>query len=670
MVRYIIRVQISAINVRIVEKRIACLSSLAAIDQKGLLSRITNTNKSACRWIFRKPEFESWNNGGAGSLLCINARAGCGKTTLAAHTIQYLKKNRETVLGDRGPRHTQEQGQRVNLVLYFFFQRGNVESEGTAVAAMRTIVSQLVDQIPSLYTFLLWQHEILSSRGTFSWSWDTLWNVFQEILGHLRDIARVSMIFDAVDECDVGSRMLFLDSIRSLVGDRHMQTSSTPGLTLKILVTSRPNEQVSKALKSFICIYINDADTADDIQALIHSSVRGFSASRHLDPELSNHIRSFLQKNARGLFLWVVLIMAELEKRDQRLTDESIASKLSSVPITLANTYAAILHDAPVSRRDDLWRVLRWLLFGKRALNVREFETVLCRETKVKKWYDFVGDIKFLCGSLIRVQDDEVHFIHDTAREFTRGFAQKAHKDDLGGIDMDPLKAESHIAKVCIEFMLDPELQDTLKRVSNLNCVTSLQQYSAELIALLRGKPFLGYTTEYWATHFQPLRDPEKYLRTLTFEVFNSVVRRDALMRLIYFFNYGSPYAPRNASGLHLASYFNLTWLVDEYLRQGSDPNIVGSMKDTPLVWASEMGSSESVNCLLRAGADPNRAEIDRWTPLHWAARNGHLRVAELLVEGGARTDAQHSDGTYPIDWAITRRHREVAAVLEKFPVS
>jgi hypothetical protein len=77
--------------------------------------------------------------------------------------------------------------------------------------------------------------------------------------------------------------------------------------------------------------------------------------------------------------------MAELGKRDQRLTDESIASKLSSVPVTLANTYTAILNDVPASRRDDLWRVLRWLVFGKRALKVRELEEVLCRETKVKK---------------------------------------------------------------------------------------------------------------------------------------------------------------------------------------------------------------------------------------------------------------------------------------------
>src|SRR5204863_9090931 len=118
----------------------------------------------------------------------------------------------------------EEQEQRMGIVLYFFFQRGNVE--GTAVAALRTIVKQLIDQIPSLDKFLLWQYEVLSLRGNFTWSWDTLWNVLLEMLGHLQDTARVLMIFDALDECDVGSRMLFLESMRSLIGDHQMQAST------------------------------------------------------------------------------------------------------------------------------------------------------------------------------------------------------------------------------------------------------------------------------------------------------------------------------------------------------------------------------------------------------------------------------------------------------------
>jgi len=90
----------------------------------------------------------------------------------------------------------------------------------------------------------------------------------------------------------------------------------------------------------------------------------------------------------------------------------------------------------------------------------------------------------------VRVQGDEVHFIHDTAREFICCFTQK---------------------------------------------VSPLPQYYADLIALLRSQSFLGYATEYWTTHFQQLRDPEQDLRALTFKVFNSLIHSNALIRLVYF---------------------------------------------------------------------------------------------------------------------------------------
>ena len=106
------------------------------------------------------------------------------------------------------------------------------------------------------------------------------------------------MIFDAVDECDVGTRMLFLDSMKSLTEHHQMQTPSTPGPALKTLITSRPNEQVSKALSQFICIHISNENTAKDMQALIHSGVDELSASRYLDLDILSNIQGFLQRNA------------------------------------------------------------------------------------------------------------------------------------------------------------------------------------------------------------------------------------------------------------------------------------------------------------------------------------------------------------------------------------
>ena len=141
-----------------------------------------------------------------------------------------------------------------------------------------------------------------------------------------------------------------------------------------------------------------------DMQALICHRMKGFPSRRNLDSEVSSKITTFLEENAHGMFLRVHLIMEELERRDERLNDETISTKLSQVPITLANTYDSIIRRPPSSRRTDMWRIIRWLLYGRRELTVAELECALCLETKTLHWYDLSGDLKFLCGSLIRLE--------------------------------------------------------------------------------------------------------------------------------------------------------------------------------------------------------------------------------------------------------------------------
>jgi ankyrin repeat protein len=80
-------------------------------------------------------------------------------------------------------------------------------------------------------------------------------------------------------------------------------------------------------------------------------------------------------------------------------------------------------------------------------------------------------------------------------------------------------------------------------------------------------------------------------------------------------------------------------------------------MKDTPLIWAAEMGSTECVQMLLDARADPNELEIDGWSAVHWAARNGHLDLAILPLEHNERLYHQNRKGYTPLDWAVDREH-------------
>jgi ankyrin repeat protein len=149
---------------------------------------------------------------------------------------------------------------------------------------------------------------------------------------------------------------------------------------------------------------------------------------------------------------------------------------------------------------------------------------------------------------------------------------------------------------------------------------------------------------------------------------------------VIYYINHQDSYsAPLHKHPLHLAAYFNLPWLVDFYISQ--DRNTIHSVcttNDTPLIWASEMGSTGCVRKLLEAGADPNQVEIDGWSALHWAARKGHPEVAQLLLESGARLcdrpegpcqyAREIAEGT-PLDWALETGNWKVAKILKQWEV-
>ena len=138
-------------------------------------------------------------------------------------------------------------------------------------------------------------------------------------------------------------------------------------------------------------------------------------------------------------------------------------------------------------------------------------------------------------------------------------------------------------------------------------------------------------------------------------------------MTLTYFINKQMSWrVPHGQTPLHFAAYFNIPWLAQMYI--SDDRSLVhatSTVNDTPLIWASEMGSTECVANLLDAGADPNKFEVDGWSALHWAARNGHLEVAKLLLKHGASFGKRDRTGHTPLDWAIDRENWDVAGVLE-----
>jgi hypothetical protein len=271
-------------------------------------------------------------------LLWITAKAGCGKTTLAAHISESVSSNH------RSGGSSSFGSEMEPVVLTFFFQRNYQEAGQTSLTALNTFAAQLSRQQPATLPVLLQRYKRLSAEGGFTWSWANMSSVFSDMLRCLQPGKQVFVILDAIDECETTSAASIVDWIDKLV---HVSDQAEPRLQIKVLATSRPDGMLLDTLNDVPTLAIQESDTANDIEMFINTQVEHFAHQRQLRPEISRSIAHFLKTNAQGMFLWVVLIMKELERRDARLTDAVIAQRLSTIPLTLVETYTRIIQAPP-----------------------------------------------------------------------------------------------------------------------------------------------------------------------------------------------------------------------------------------------------------------------------------------------------------------------------------
>lgn len=631
------------------------MASLNPTNQKFLVLQLLSRSKDAFSWFRHTSQYTDWIEESNTSVLVVTAGPGCGKSTLAAHISDWVST--ETEAQSKKP-----------LLLYFFFQSSSREVTRTASAAIRTLINQLIEQDPDLLPTVIRHFESLSRRGVFEWAWEDLWSLFLEIIEQVPSKRNIFLVVDATDECDDDSRKILLEHFAILFDNlRTRQQIENTMPMVKALITSRPNQQDLYRLSDCSSFEIQGFNTREDIDVLVSTRVSNLAKRRNFSTETTQRIKTFLNYNSRGMFLWVVLILEELEQRNERLTEATIISKLGSVPLTLTNTYEAILQRQRGPRMQEMWRIIRWLLYANRGLSLVDLETALVLESG--PWPDFEGDLRMLCGSLIDLgtQPGKVALIHQTTREYLHGFVRKADPKDLCDINFEHSAAHTHMARICLQYLLCSKFMTDFE--TTLATRHLPLQYTRIIDDFLFRHPLATYSIENWSLHIQEAGNPDEDVSHLVQELLSTQTRRDIIMKLAYYMK-GSKniITPMGASPLHLAAYFNLPWLVDFYISYSSnsiDVDVECVSGDTPLIWAAETGMDAVVQKLLTVGANPNQREFDGWTALHWAARNGHERVAELLLENGARTGWVDGQGLSAQQWAARRGNWKVFDLIE-----
>lgn len=375
----------------------ACLRDLFVSDPRDDKARIEDIKgdlvKKAYTWILDHSHFRRWRNE-QNRMLWIKGGPGTGKTMVICGLINDVEPS--TRLSD----HNADP-----LLSYFFYQATDVRfNNGTAM--LRNLIYLLIIQRPSLIRHVRKKYDHIG-RALFEESdpWDHLSAIFINILRDLRGTTTY-LIIDALDECTDLERLIgFI--LGFLPEYSHV----------KWLVSSRETHIIKRFLRSNdfqmgLSIDLKESVSAiDDIGTYIDERVSQlkFLQDNHALQEL---IRHTLRQKSNGSFLWVSLVILQL----QTIESGDVEAVTNAVPTDLEGIYAQMLDQIhKLYERKYCLLVLAAATLAYRPLHLLEL-AVVSGLPSVNT--ERVGEFVKMCGSFLTLRDDHIYMIHASARDY------------------------------------------------------------------------------------------------------------------------------------------------------------------------------------------------------------------------------------------------------------
>ncbi|KAL7793983.1 WD40-repeat-containing domain protein [Trichoderma afarasin] len=344
-------------------------------------------------WILDHPNFRQWRNK-QNRTLWIKGGPGTGKTMLLCGIINEIEPS--TRLSDQNAD---------TLLSYFFFQATDVRFN-SSTAMLRNLIYLLVVQQPSLARRIREMYGSID-RAPFedSISWDDLLVLFKNIL---RDLGGTTtyLIIDALNECNDLERL-----IGFIIGGIHAFSH------VKWLVSSRETYILDRFLNSDdfrieLSIELNNsAFVSDAVGTYIDKKVSELKSLQDNDA-LQGQIRHTLRQKTDGTFLWVSLVIQQL----QTVGSEDTEAVISAVPTDLQGIYAQMLEQIHKQHeRKYCLLVLTTATLAYRPLHLLELAVVSgLQPIDTERVEEFVK----MCGSFLTLRDDHVYMIHQSAKDY------------------------------------------------------------------------------------------------------------------------------------------------------------------------------------------------------------------------------------------------------------
>jgi ankyrin repeat protein/tetratricopeptide (TPR) repeat protein len=425
---------------------------------------------SSSTWILEHPKYLQWL-AGENDRLWIHGKSGSGKTVLAAVIVDDLYRRPGVLASD---------GQRAREYIGYVFCRD--QTKCTALAVMKILASQLLDQLPQsslrseqkLEILLEWR-ETWNPEGTPAANPLTIEKCLLQLIELvLQSFRGVYLVVDGVDDCKEPEKVV--KEVQKFCA------GASQICKLHVLFVSQKVSQLVETIPQYFQqIDLNDHDIRQKSDCDIRIVTRDI-LSRSKDVgliSLTTEVTEMIIERSDGMILWATLAARHLLQKISFLDPcnlETIGTTIEQLPPDIGNLYAHLFQRCFADQQETgmytkTLNILRWVLWSTRPLTVMELDVAL----HPNKLEDFSTDhnsseglrterlrvhIYTFCCPLISIQqDDTVTAVHLTFRYFVQQWKRLDSPIHQLVYQLSETQSSLVMAASCLQYLNNPQFQ-------------------------------------------------------------------------------------------------------------------------------------------------------------------------------------------------------------------
>ena len=283
----------------------------------------------------------------------------------------------------------------------YFFCRSNQPGLTNARDIIRAVAYQCIENDEAAHSIL---HALKRKGFGISENQEVDFLVEKLLLDPLRGTRKeIYIILDGVDEADMITANQF---DRSGIPEMHVLLKSLTKLPfVRLLFISRGTANICNIVPNTTVKTIGKGENAQDIKKYVQEFIAKSKQLRTLFENENKDPVKYFEEKADGIFLWVVLVIQQLEKAKTQSNFRKHLEGFSEASGSMERLYKSILLRIDEEYQKWVKEIIRWIVVAETRLSVEDLKSVV--EYSVNdKFADFEEFLKVDCGSILQIIPD------------------------------------------------------------------------------------------------------------------------------------------------------------------------------------------------------------------------------------------------------------------------